>query len=105
MSEISEEVVQDAMREDQRLRMFELSLQAGEYIREGAPLFAVMRKLRKDADEAMAEFAFVNPADVLKIQDLQARTFRYIVARQTFDYILMEGQLAVQSLRDEDTGR
>ncbi len=101
VSDISDAALEDALR-DRRVRAVELSFQAGEYLREGAPLHAVMAKLRRDASAAMAEFATVNLGDALKLQDLQARVYRFTIARDTFDMLLQAGQEAWASIQSED---
>ena len=95
-------ILDAAQARDARFRTLDLGIEVEAALRAGRPLKILMDRLGADADEAMREFATTNPADTLRITDLQARVFRFTYTLETLNGILSAGRAAEQAVIAED---
>lgn len=97
--------IQAAIARDKRLQALTLSIDAQHELQESRPLRVVLEHLKIDAEQAMREFAEANPADTQKIMGLQARVYRATKFVDILERIRQSGQLAQESLAEDDRRR
>lgn len=102
MSDLPQEVLDDARRRDRRFRATELGIEVESQLRGNAPLSRLVAHLAAEADAAMREFAYANCGDLVAIQGLQCRVFRVISALDCFEAIVNGGRAAAGELIAED---
>lgn len=73
--------------------------------RDGAAFRMLIDALNKEEFSALTALVDCNPAEVGKIAQIQAQARVARTVRDSIQDILYRGQVAEQSLRDEDTGR
>jgi hypothetical protein len=100
--DLTPEQIDDLAARDGRVAALRLAIDLETDLRDNGPLHKLMAVLRSDADGAIDAFAVVNPADTQAVIDLQARVFRFAVARNTFSQILATGKAAEDDLRAND---
>ena len=99
---VSQEQIDDAKARDARFRAVALAVDVAAELRDSVALQSVMTAARHDAQEAMKEFAIVNPGDRLAVMALQARVYRLFALEQTFDFIDQQGNAAAAAIAGED---
>ena len=90
------------MDRDRRIAEIAASIDVEVALQAGGPLRTVMEILRQQADQAMEDFAAVNPGDVQAVTGIQARVACFSLTLKTLNFILQRGQVAEMSLRAED---
>ncbi len=101
--QLSPEHIEELAARDARIAALRISIDLETDLRDNGPLNRIMLALREDADRAIDEFATVNPANHTAVMDLQARVYRFSIARQTFRAILADGQAAEADLLASDS--
>lgn len=99
---VTPEQIEEAKARDARFRLIALSADIASELRDSVALKSVMVACREDAQEAMREFANVNPGDTLAVMALQARVYRLFALEQTFDFIEQQGNAAAAAIAGED---
>lgn len=97
--ELSNEQMEMIKARDVRIRALDTSLLVQQELRTSKSLNLIMAALQDDVDDAMNEFADVNPGDMLTISALQARVHRLVYFRRTLAMIQQAGDAAAAALQ------
>lgn len=87
---------------DGRLKAVDIMLQIEQEMRDSISLKMILAAAAEDAEKAMEELAEVDPTDTKKIIACQARVYRAKFISQTLGGYIQTGQLAENSLRQDD---
>lgn len=101
--EIPADVIEAAKARDARLRIIELAIDVEAEIQKSPTLRLLLDRARKESAAALEALATINPADTLRIIELQAAVYRARSVGRLIGEIIEAGRRAETSIREDDS--
>lgn len=105
MTEVTQEDIQAAILSDKRYAIIDMSAAVAGELRESAGLKLFLASLRKEAEDALVEFADANVANLSEIVPLQVRVKSIVFLNRTIEQLLIQGNKAEFEVTQESRER
>lgn len=93
--------IEQLKQQDERFRDLDLRLIVESELKSSIALQVVLAAAGEQAAEALEALAYVDPTDMKKVINLQAKVQRARFIAHTLNSVLRKGELAEQSINDE----
>lgn len=101
MTEVTEEDIQAAISADKRFALIHMSAALAAELRDSKALHLFMASLRKEAEDALVEFADANIANLHEIMPLQVRVRAVVFLNRTIEELMAASRNAEAQLMNE----
>lgn len=102
MQSLTEAQIDELKMRDVRIRALDTALLVDQELAESKTLGLIIAAIEDDVNEAMHQFADVNPSDIMTVSALQARVHRLVYFKRTIAFIRSTGAIAADALQSED---
>lgn len=101
MTDVTQEQIQAAIASDRRFALIEMASALAAELRDSKALHVFLMALRKDAEDALVDFADANIANAHEIMPLQVRVRTIVFLNRTIEEIMNSAKNAEDHLMNE----
>lgn len=101
MVEVTQEHIEAAKASDKRFALIQMSSAMAAELRDSKALHVFMMALRKEAEDALVEFADVNIANPHEIMPLQVKVRAVVFLNRTIEELMTASRIAEAQLLEE----
>jgi hypothetical protein len=103
MTEVTQEQIQSAIMSDKRYALISMAAAVAGELRDSKALHIFMMALRKEAEDALVEFADANIANSHEIMPLQVRVKTIVFLNRTIEELLNAAKNAEDHLMNDES--
>ena len=101
MTEVTEEDIQAAIQADKRFAKIHMAVSVAAELRDSNSVRLFLAALRKEAEDALEAFAYVNVANPMEIMPLQVRVRSIVFLNRTIEELMNSAKNAEAELIED----